>query len=109
MWSDHLITLPVLLPLVVGATLLLIDDSRRAVKGLISLVSSIALLATTIVLPPPIGSNATPPAAAVVGVFLVFDSAPAVPFVLFSILSSPASVYVCHNNYIPVVVNPFTG
>lgn len=50
MWSDHLITLPVLLPLVVGATLLLIDDSRRALKGVISVVSSIALLAMTIVL-----------------------------------------------------------
>jgi multicomponent K+:H+ antiporter subunit D len=47
---DHLIILPIVVPLVAGATLLLIDERRRAAKIAISLSATLALIAIAIAL-----------------------------------------------------------
>ncbi|MCC6534134.1 MAG: monovalent cation/H+ antiporter subunit D [Burkholderiales bacterium] len=47
-WADHLAIVPVVLPLATGALLLLVDEQRHALKGLISLTSSTLLLAASI-------------------------------------------------------------
>jgi multicomponent K+:H+ antiporter subunit D len=49
-WSQHLLILPVLLPLVTGATLLLIDETHRTLKALINFASTLLLLFVTLVL-----------------------------------------------------------
>jgi multicomponent K+:H+ antiporter subunit D len=49
-WSQHLLILPVLLPLVTGATLLLIDETHRTLKALIDFASTLLLLFVTLVL-----------------------------------------------------------
>lgn len=49
-WERQLLIVPVLLPLVAGAALLLIDELRHTLKALTSLVSTMALLATAIAL-----------------------------------------------------------
>ncbi|OJX00609.1 MAG: monovalent cation/H+ antiporter subunit D [Burkholderiales bacterium 70-64] len=49
-WTDHLILVPVVLPLVAGAAMLLVDEQRRGLKFAISLVSTLGLLAAAIVL-----------------------------------------------------------
>ena len=48
--ADHLIVLPVLLPLVTGARLLLFDERRRFLKALISALSVLALAVVAIAL-----------------------------------------------------------
>ena len=47
---DHLIVLPVLLPLVSGAMMLLLEERRRSLKGGIGLATTAALLIVSIVL-----------------------------------------------------------
>ena len=49
-WTRHLLIIPVLLPLVTGATLLLLDETRHTLKALVSLASSLLLLGTALVL-----------------------------------------------------------
>jgi multicomponent K+:H+ antiporter subunit D len=49
-WADHLPIVPVVLPLATGALMLLIDERRHAIKGLISLISLSLLLLATIAL-----------------------------------------------------------
>lgn len=49
-WQKHLLIVPVLLPLVAGAALLLIDELRHTLKALIGLASTMALLVTAIAL-----------------------------------------------------------
>lgn len=49
-WTRHLLVVPILLPLVAGALLLLIDESRHTLKALVSLASTMLLLVTTVVL-----------------------------------------------------------
>jgi len=48
--ADHLILMPVLLPLVTGALLLLLDERRRILKALISTVSILGLAVIAIML-----------------------------------------------------------
>jgi multicomponent K+:H+ antiporter subunit D len=48
--NDHLLIVPVVLPLAAGALMLLIDERRRAVKALISIVSLVLLLASAVTL-----------------------------------------------------------
>ena len=43
-WARHLLIVPILLPLVTGAALLLIDELRHSVKALINLASTLLLL-----------------------------------------------------------------
>ena len=49
-WSRHLLVLPVLLPLVTGAVLLLIDETRRTLKALVNFSSTLLLLFVTLAL-----------------------------------------------------------
>lgn len=49
-WSDHLIILPIILPLVAGAFLLLLDERRRTLKATISVVSALAVLGVSVAL-----------------------------------------------------------
>ncbi len=49
-WGMHLIVVPVLLPLIAGATLLLIDERRHTIKALVSVASTLALLVAAIAL-----------------------------------------------------------
>jgi len=49
-WTRHLIIVPILLPLITGAALLLIDELRHALKAWLSLASTVLLLLTAIAL-----------------------------------------------------------
>lgn len=49
-WTPHLLVLPILLPLVTGAALLLIDELRHTLKGSIGLASTILYLVVALVL-----------------------------------------------------------
>ncbi|SFQ09307.1 multisubunit potassium/proton antiporter, PhaD subunit (TC 2.A.63.1.1) [Mesorhizobium sp. NFR06] len=49
-WTRHLLVVPILLPLVTGALLLLIDESHHTLKALVSLASTVLLLLASVVL-----------------------------------------------------------
>ncbi|MDO9489361.1 MAG: hypothetical protein Q7J32_13385 [Sphingomonadaceae bacterium] len=49
-WMDHLIALPVVLPLVASATMLLLKERRRKVKAAISVATVVALLVISLLL-----------------------------------------------------------
>ncbi|MCC7060195.1 MAG: monovalent cation/H+ antiporter subunit D [Burkholderiaceae bacterium] len=49
-WADHLILVPVVLPLLAGASMLLFDERRRGLKFTISLVSTGGLLLAALML-----------------------------------------------------------
>ncbi len=49
-WTRHLLVVPILLPLVTGASLLLIDETRHTSKALISLASTVLLIAASMAL-----------------------------------------------------------
>ena len=47
-WTKHLLVVPILLPLVTGAALLLIDETRHTLKAMASLTSTLVLLVVTV-------------------------------------------------------------
>ncbi|MBK3745733.1 monovalent cation/H+ antiporter subunit D [Paraburkholderia aspalathi] len=47
-WTDHLVILPILLPLVTAALLLMFDERRRTLKSVISVISVLLLVALTV-------------------------------------------------------------
>lgn len=49
-WTRHLLIVPILLPLIAGAALLLIDELRHTLKAFLSIASSVLLLVTAIAL-----------------------------------------------------------
>ena len=49
-WARHLLIVPILLPLVTGAALLLIDELRHSLKALINLASTVLLLIAALAL-----------------------------------------------------------
>ena len=49
-WLDHLIIVPIILPLMAAAGMLLLDERRRILKGLISLAVMTGILAAAILL-----------------------------------------------------------
>jgi multicomponent K+:H+ antiporter subunit D len=49
-WIDHLVIVPVVLPLVTGAATLLFDERRVALKGAINLVSVVTLMGAAVAL-----------------------------------------------------------
>lgn len=49
-WMKHLLVVPVLLPLLTGASLLLIDEIRHTAKAAVSLASSVLFVATALAL-----------------------------------------------------------
>jgi multicomponent K+:H+ antiporter subunit D len=49
-WADHLIIVPILLPLVSGAVMLLLEERRRILKGVIGIATTVALLVVAVAL-----------------------------------------------------------
>lgn len=49
-WADHLIIVPILLPLVSGAVMLLLEERRRILKGAIGIAATVALLVVSVAL-----------------------------------------------------------
>jgi multicomponent K+:H+ antiporter subunit D len=49
-WQAHLVVLPVVLPLAVGALMLLLDERRHALKAVLNFLSIVVLLATAVAL-----------------------------------------------------------
>ncbi len=49
-WINHLIAAPIIIPLIAGATMIFIDERRRAVKATIGIVSILALIGVAIIL-----------------------------------------------------------
>ncbi|WP_262268895.1 monovalent cation/H+ antiporter subunit D [Microvirga yunnanensis] len=102
---DHLIIVPILLPLVSAAVMLLLNERRRTLKGVIGLATTVALLAVSIVL---LGIADTPSAGrtgsavwvyqlgnwpAPFGIVLVLDRLSAVMLVLTSVLGIASLLY----------------
>lgn len=100
--ADHLIILPIVLPLLAGAFLLLLDDRRRPVKAALTILVAIALLAIAVTLLfRASGSTALAETVsyrlgdwpAPFGIVLVLDRLSAVMLVLTSILALAALVF----------------
>ncbi len=68
---DHLIILPILLPLATGALLLMFDDRQRAAKAFISLTSTLLLLMVAVLLV--MRANAEPGASTIAGSYVLGD------------------------------------
>ena len=49
-WRDHLVIGPIVLPLFVAAAMLLLDERRRIIKGVLSLSAMAAILIMALVL-----------------------------------------------------------
>lgn len=49
-WTKHLLVVPILLPMITGAALLLIDELRHTLKALLSVASAVLLLLTAVAL-----------------------------------------------------------
>lgn len=103
-WLDHLVIVPVLLPLLTGALLLMFDERRHRLKATINVVSTIllALVAVSLldIADTPTAANK---AAALVyllgnwpapfGIVLVLDRLSAMMLVLTAMLALPALIY----------------
>lgn len=103
-WLDHLIVLPILLPLVAAAAMLLLDERRHQIKRVIALLTTTALVIISTLLlrgaasrgfadepattAYPIGNWPAP-----FGIVLVIDWLSAVLLVLTSILGLAALIY----------------
>ena len=95
---DHLIIVPILLPLVSGAVMLLLDERHRIVKGAIGVATTFALLIVSIILLrqadlPPVGPDGSAVTVyqlgnwpAPFGIVLVVDRLSALMLVLTSVL-----------------------
>jgi multicomponent K+:H+ antiporter subunit D len=49
-WTRHLLVVPILLPLITGASLLMVDETRHTSKALVSLASTMVLLLASVAL-----------------------------------------------------------
>lgn len=49
-WSDHLLIVPIVLPLITGAVMLFIDERRRGLKAALNVASTLALMGVAIAL-----------------------------------------------------------
>jgi multicomponent K+:H+ antiporter subunit D len=104
-WTSHLIIVPVLLPLVCGAVMLLLEERRRVLKGAIGLASTVALLIVTMMLLRMADAPAVQPGGGFVGVYplgnwpapfgivLVLDRLSALMLVLTAILGVASLLY----------------
>jgi multicomponent K+:H+ antiporter subunit D len=97
-WSDHLVVVPIVLPLISGAALLLFDERRHAVKGFASLLSLSLLLLAAIALMRSVDTPATQvyrlgdwPAP--FGIVLVADRLSATMVLLAAILGMAATMF----------------
>ncbi|HZH52878.1 MAG TPA: monovalent cation/H+ antiporter subunit D [Microvirga sp.] len=100
--ADHLIVVPILLPLVSGAVMLLLNERRRALKGGIGIATTIALLIVSVFLLQQ--ADMSPPGSGVrtyelgnwpapFGIVLVLDRLSALMLVLTSVLGIAALLY----------------
>lgn len=99
-FSDHLVIVPILLPLVSGAALMFIADRQRVLKAMVSLFATIGLAAVALVL---VGSQAVDGAATQVymlgnwlapfGIVLVLDKLSALMVALTAVLAVPVLVF----------------
>jgi multicomponent K+:H+ antiporter subunit D len=81
-WLDHLMILPIVLPLMAGAAMLLVEERHRAVKAAISLASILVLMGVSIALLNFADAPAGEAAAAQVGVYRLGDWPPPFGIVL---------------------------
>jgi multicomponent K+:H+ antiporter subunit D len=98
--ADHLVIVPVLLPLVTGAFLLLLDERRRALKATVSLVSTVLLVAVAVALLDRADASAAATSVyllgnwpAPFGIVLVLDRLSALMLVLAGVLALAALVF----------------
>ena len=102
--TDHLMIAPVVLPLVLGAVMLLLDERRRAIKASISIASTLSLVGVAIALlqmadGPSSGAVATVGVyrlgdwPAPFGIVLVVDRLSALMLLLTSILGAASVVF----------------
>ena len=97
-FSAHLIVLPIVLPLLVGAALMVIDERRRRLKFLISELSAIAILGVGLTLLLGIDSGTIPEVSSYrvgawpssFGIVLVIDRLAALMLVLTALLAIPS-------------------
>jgi multicomponent K+:H+ antiporter subunit D len=98
-WAAHLVILPVLLPLLAGALMLLLDGRSRAVKAAINLWAALTLVAVAVMLLRLAGSGGGPAVyllgnwPAPFGIVLVLDRLSALMLLLTSILAVAALVF----------------
>jgi multicomponent K+:H+ antiporter subunit D len=103
-WAKHALIVPILLPLVTGAALLLIDETRHTVKALVGIASSVMLVATAFALVKlagavPEGAGAMSSAYAVgnwpapFAIVLVLDRLSALMLALTSVLALASLVF----------------
>jgi multicomponent K+:H+ antiporter subunit D len=97
-WAHHLIVAPIALPLAAGALLAVYDERRQFLKGVINLVSTLAMLAVAIVLlqdadTSRVGVYLLGNWAAPYGIVLVLDRLSALMLVLTGVLASAALVF----------------
>jgi len=99
---DHLIIVPIVLPLVCGAVMLLLDERRRTIKGGIGIAATISLLIVSVILlrqadmmPSGSGVRSYPLGnwPAPFGIVLVLDRLSALMLVLTSVLAIAALLY----------------
>jgi multicomponent K+:H+ antiporter subunit D len=103
-WADHLVIVPILLPVITGAALLLVDERRHTLKAAINVAATVALALVAIALlryaDTPTETN-TPVTSvyllgnwpAPFGIVLVLDRLSALMLVLTSMLAIAAIVY----------------
>lgn len=101
-WIQHLILAPVLLPLIFGASLILINERHHQRKFFINLISTLSMLVTAVVLllladheywPDGIGLYLSANWAAPFGIVLLVDRLTAVMLLLASILATASLVF----------------
>lgn len=104
-WIDHLMIVPVVLPLVAGAAMLLIDERRRGLKATLNIGSILVLAGVAIALlglanAPPSGVASTQVGVyrlgnwpAPFGIVLVVDRLSALMLVLTSVLALASAVF----------------
>ncbi|AIB14481.1 monovalent cation/H+ antiporter subunit D (plasmid) [Azospirillum argentinense] len=103
-WMNHLVIAPIIIPLLVGALLMLIDERRRALKATLGVASASALLALAVLLLYLTDHTATGADATVrvyrlgdwpslFGIVLVLDRLSAMMLVLTGILGLSALVF----------------
>ncbi|EAR23120.1 monovalent cation/H+ antiporter subunit D [Nitrococcus mobilis] len=104
-WTDHLLIMPVVLPLVTGTVMLLIDERRHGLKAAINIGAIIALTGTGLALLGLANAPPTEPTATQVGVYrlgdwpvpfgivLVVDRLAALMLVMTSVLALASVVF----------------
>jgi multicomponent K+:H+ antiporter subunit D len=70
-WIDHLIIVPVVLPLLAGASMLMIEERRRTLKAGINLASTIILIAVAVTLLRLVDGPGADGSASKIGVYLL--------------------------------------